>query len=392
MRVKTFRGRTMAETLEQVKQQFGRDAVILNTRTDADGGVLGIGGKPYVEITAAPESSPLPTRTRRGRIRDGSTATVGAEGAAKDLSPGSTQLSARLSESLLSEMGTLKAVVGDLVRETRRARAADIPGALHDTYARLVENAVAEEIAQQLVTRVRDSLREDQLHDASAVRRELASAVESMLPTAGPIVLASEPGPTIISLVGPTGVGKTTTIAKLAANFSLREGKKVGLITIDTYRIAAVEQLRTYAQIIDVPLEVVMRPAELQDAVTRMADRDVILIDTAGRSQRDTVKIQELHSFFEVVRPHEVHLVVSGTCGEAVLLDAVQRFSAVGIDRVILTKLDEAIGFGVILSCLQRANTRLSYVTTGQNVPDDIRIGEGKTLARLVLGSQVENA
>ena len=387
MKVKTFRGPTMAEALDQVKQQFGRDAVILNTRSDPGGRVLGLGGKPYVEITAAPESSDLPPRARRGKMAQGYEATVGAEGAAQDLSLGNANSSARLSESLLSEVESLKAVVGDLVRETRRAQAAHIPSALHDTYARLVENAVAEEIAQQLLLRVRDRLGDDRLHDAVAVRAELASAVESMVPTAGPIELSTVKGPTIISLVGPTGVGKTTTIAKLAANFSLREGKRVGLITIDTYRIAAVEQLRTYAQIIDVPLEVVMRPTELVDAVQRMSDRDVILIDTAGRSQRDTVKIQELRQFFDVVKPHEVHLVVSGTCGEAVMRDAVQRFSAVGIDRVILTKLDEAIGFGVILSCLQRVDARLSYVTTGQNVPDDIRLGEGKVLSRLVLGS-----
>jgi flagellar biosynthesis protein FlhF len=222
------------------------------------------------------------------------------------------------------------------------------------------------------------------------VRALLVRAVESMLPTAGPIRSARVGAPTTIALVGPTGVGKTTTIAKLAANLCLREHRKVGLITIDTYRIAAVEQLKTYAQIIDVPLEVVMAPNELADAVARLADKDVVLIDTSGRGQRDAAKMKELRTYFDVVKPDEVHLVLSGTCGREVLLEAVERFRPVGVDRVIFTKLDEAVGFGVMLSCLQKADARLSYVTTGQDVPDDIYVGRGKALARLVLGERME--
>jgi flagellar biosynthesis protein FlhF len=161
----------------------------------------------------------------------------------------------------------------------------------------------------------------------------------------------------------------------------------VGLITIDTYRIAAVEQLKTYARIIDVPLEVAVTPDELKDAVARLSDRDIILIDTAGRSQRDAIKVKELRSFFNAVRPDEVHLVLSSTGGERVLAETIERFQEIGVDRVIFTKLDEAIGFGVILTCLQKVDAKLSYVTTGQDVPDDIRIGEGKALAELILGN-----
>jgi flagellar biosynthesis protein FlhF len=192
----------------------------------------------------------------------------------------------------------------------------------------------------------------------------------------------------VIALIGPTGVGKTTTIAKLAANLCLREEQKVGLITIDTYRIAAVEQLKTYAVIIDVPLEVVFSPSQLEQAVRRMNDRDVILIDTAGRSQRDGERIKELRAYFGAVEPDEVHLVLAGTCGERVLTETIQQFRELGVNRVIFTKLDEAIGFGVILACIQKAEAKLSYVTTGQDVPDDIHVGEGGTLARWILGER----
>lgn len=375
----------MAETLGQVKRQFGRDAVILNTRTATEGGLLGIGGNPYVEIIAARRMSDLPKSLRRGKLESRSGVTGSAEGAARAVSPDPNVVSTRQSDVVLSEVRTLKALVSDLLRDTRRSRAPNVPEALFDTYQGLVENEVAEQIARQLVEQVHNSLSTRQLRDPQAVRAKLAALLESMLPTAGPIRCLPNGRPAMIAMVGPTGVGKTTTIAKLAANFCLRERRKVGLITIDTYRIAAVEQLKTYAQIIDIPLAVAASPDELQEAVARMADREIILIDTAGRSQRDEAKIRELHEFFRAVRPDEVHLVLSSVASEVVLSETIDHFRSLGIDRVVLTKLDEAIGFGVILSCLQRANAALSYVTTGQDVPDDIEVGKGRALAELIL-------
>jgi flagellar biosynthesis protein FlhF len=392
MKLKTFTGKTMAETLEQVKRQFGRSAVILSTRTVTKGGILGLGGSPYIEITAAKQLSDLPAPLRRGTLQTRLDHSERAEGAATPVSLAVKPATGHPPDTVLSELGALKTLVQDLVRETRRSQTSNLPGGLHETYLKLVENAVAEEIARQIVDRIRGELSADQLRDPQVVRAHLARQVESMLPTAGPIRLAQTGKPMMIALVGPTGVGKTTTVAKLAANFCLREKRKVGLITIDTYRIAAVEQLKTYAQIIDVPLEVAMSADQLEQAVARMADRDVIFIDTAGRSQRDHAKIKELAVFFEVVRPDEVHLVLAGTCGETVLLETIERFSGLGIDRVIFTKLDEAVGFGVMLACLQKAGARLSYVTTGQDVPDDIHVGEGKALAKLILGTRSRRA
>ncbi len=382
----------MAEVLGRVKRVFGRDAVILNTRTATKGGLLGVGGKPYVEITAAGRLSDLPDQLRRGMIAQKSGTTDRAEGAAPPMASSLKVGASEPSDALLSELGALKVLVNDLVRERRSSRAADWPEGLYETYLKLVENSVAEEIARELIDTVRAKLTDDQLGDSKAVRAQLADAVESMLPTAGPIRPVRIGQPTIIALIGPTGVGKTTTVAKLAANLCLREHRKVGMITIDTYRIAAVDQLKTYARIIEVPLEVVMYPRELKDAVGRMADLDVILIDTAGRSQRDAARIKELRGFFEVVRPDEVHLVLASTCSEAVLTETIRRFREVGVNRVIFTKLDEAIGFGVILGCVQKAEAWLSYVTTGQDVPDDIRVGKGQAMARLILGERFQHA
>lgn len=378
----------MATALEQVKKQFGRNAVILNTRTATDGGILGIGGRPYVEITAAPHTDHPEVKYRQKKLRNRL-----QDQSAKVDSPRRVPPTQQIENSqgpnvLVSELGELKSLVRQLVTESRHDRFQAPSHSASEFYRTLVANDVAEEIAQQLVDQVCCELPPGKLNDPKAVRARFAAAVEAMLPTAGAIRLGSGTKPKVVSLIGPTGVGKTTTIAKLAAQFSLREHRKVGLITIDTYRIAAVEQLRTYAEIIDLPLEVVMSPKEYKDAVARLSGCDIILVDTAGRSQRDTAKHSELIAFFQEVAPDEIHLVLSSTCSEAVLLETVHRFSTFGIDRIIFTKLDEAIGFGVILACLKKAKAKLSYITTGQCVPEDIRVGEGKALSRLILAKR----
>jgi flagellar biosynthesis protein FlhF len=187
-------------------------------------------------------------------------------------------------------------------------------------------------------------------------------------------------------LIGPTGVGKTTTIAKLAANFRLRDQHHVGLITVDTYRVAAVEQLRTYADIIDLPMEVVSTPREMRQAVERLAHLDLILLDTAGRSPRDNVQIQELKSLLAEAQPDETHLVLSSVTSTRALTKTAERFADVGADALVLTKLDEATGLGNLLPLLRSCRLPLSYVTNGQNVPDDIDQADCRKLAREVLG------
>jgi len=377
----------MAEALEQVKRQYGRGAVILSTRTVNRGSFLGFGGKTCVEITAARAMSDLPPPLRRGSVLRRSGSGGRASGVAPPMPPTSMAPDAAPdTHALASEVGALKSLVGDLVRETRRSRPSLVPGELYEHYQNLVENRVASEVAGQLIAELRRRLTPRQLQDPAAVRGQLSESLAAMLPAAGPIRVRDNGEPLVVALVGPTGVGKTTTLAKLAANLCLREGRKVGLVTLDTYRIAAVEQLKTYAQIIDVPLEIAASPQQLKKVVREMADREIILMDTAGRGQRDTTKINDLKAFFAEVKPSEVHLVLSATCGEGVLTQTIQRFSDLGVDRVIFTKLDEAVGFGVILNCLQRVNARMSYVTTGQDVPCDIEVGEGRAIAGLILG------
>jgi flagellar biosynthesis protein FlhF len=224
--------------------------------------------------------------------------------------------------------------------------------------------------------------------DEALVKAHLTRTLEEEIQVAGPI--QTQPGGRrVVALVGPTGVGKTTTIAKLAANFRLREKRNVGLITVDTYRIAAVEQLRTYADIIDLPMAVVSTPREMREAVTRMSDLELILMDTAGRSPRDDVKIQELRTMLVEAKADEVHLVLSAVGGASALKRTAEQFAPAGSTSLLLTKLDEATGLGNVLPLLRASNLPLSYVTDGQNVPDDIEPADKRRIVRMVLGMEV---
>jgi flagellar biosynthesis protein FlhF len=373
--LKTFRGTSMADALNQVKRHFGRTAVILTTRTVSRRGVLGLASKPYVEITAARDVTDLPDAVGQNRLP------------VIPPAPQGEASGTRANRAVLTELGAVKTMIGELVQETRRTRHPRVPAELFEHYRRLIESNVASEIAEDLISSVRSRLTDAQLADPGAVRAQLAWTIAGSLPPASPIQVLGHDRPFIVALIGPTGVGKTTTIAKLAANLCLRENRRVGLITLDSYRIAAVDQLKTYARIIDVPLEVALSPEQLSNAVAAMHDRDIVFLDTAGRSQRDRRKNKELQSFLAAVKPHETHLVLSAAADQRVLEEAIGKFKDIGFNRVIFTKLDEAIGFGVLLNCLQKVGAELSYITTGQDVPDDIRVAEHHFLTELVLGA-----
>lgn len=353
----------MKEVLAQVRKDLGGNAVILNTREVRGRRLFGLRSRELIEVTASSE-----------------------EPSAEILVPpvASPAIHAKLNDQL----GRLHAMVEDLSRQGRLDHLLpDLPSELVPTYASLLEADVPEILARRLVKHVADRIEPDEIHNPAAMADALRDAVESCLPIAPSISVV--PGVRkVVALVGPTGVGKTTTVAKLAANFKLVHGLKPGLVTVDTFRIAAVEQLRTYAEIIDLPLAVANAPGEMRKAIESLGDVDLVLIDTAGRSPRDEVKIRELADFLAEARPDEVHLVLSATSGERSLRSAVERFSVVQADRLILTKLDEAEGLGGVLAVIGQANRPVSYLTTGQAVPDDIEPADRSRLAALILGQE----
>lgn len=305
-----------------------------------------------------------------------------------------------LSEQVQAELAVIRRMVGQVLQSSAKSVggaggvAAGVPGlrmsdALLKHYTRLIENEVAQELADEIIAGVRDELTPPELADESTVRAAVLRRLETLLTVdqqvAAPPVKAADGRPLTIALIGPTGVGKTTTIAKLAAAYRLRHGKKVALITSDTYRIAAVDQLRTYANIIGVPLRVAHTPAEMQAAVEATRDADVVLIDTAGRSPGDMQRVGELRTFLQAAKPHQTHLVLSSVASEGALMRSAERFGDLKPNLVIFTKLDEAANLGVLVNVARRIDAKLSYVTTGQEVPDDIEPSKPERLARLVL-------
>jgi flagellar biosynthesis protein FlhF len=189
----------------------------------------------------------------------------------------------------------------------------------------------------------------------------------------------------VIAVVGPTGVGKTTTLAKLAAKFSLEQGKKVALVTADTYRIGAVEQLRTYARIMGVPLEIAISPEEVAAGVEKHQDKDVVLIDTVGRSQRSDEHLQELKAFVDAASPTETHLVIAASLAPEIQREAVEKFKMLSPTRLIITKLDESPNRGCVVNLPLSTGLGISCMTAGQNVPQDIDFADAGKMARTVL-------
>ena len=413
MEVKTYRAKTMQEALALVRQDLGPAAAVLHTRDVRGGGLLGwLPGSRHIEVTASNQvtvPSRLPSRMQREPVAAqrppadlkpidntpesfGGLASLGlAGGHARRTNPAESaaedEARQKFRAELRGQLTDLQSMVEDLCKRSQRSAAHDLPESLFRLYTDLIEAEVNEDVARDLVERVRTEASSAELADRALLGARLARMIEEEFRLAGPIRVA--PGERrIVALVGPTGVGKTTTIAKLAANYRLKEKRKVGLITVDTYRIAAVEQLRTYADIIELPMGVVSSPREMREAVASMTHLDLILMDTAGRSPRDEIKIQELKSLLNEAGADEVHLVVSSAGSAKSLSHTAQQFACVGTTAMILTKLDEATGLGHILPVVRACKLPLSYLTDGQNVPDDIRAADRGRLARIVLGME----
>jgi flagellar biosynthesis protein FlhF len=413
----------MAQALTLVKKEMGGDAVILHTRTYRTGGWLGMGAKNVVEITASNDVNVTPRKRTPPRLAGdaqrpapGSFKIPGSSkppGNAIQRTYGATTNTAVLEptepppappqssggggrgptdDQLAAELRQLRTMVQRVVKNAAPQTQQQMPDAMFEQYLALIEQEVAEDLAKDVVDQVRKKVN-DNFDDPRKVKDAVRDAIAQYIPTGTPQLdrVRGLGRPYTLALIGPTGVGKTTTVAKLAATFKLRDKLNVALVTIDTYRIAAVDQLRTYSQIIGVPLHVANTPLELKQAISRCAaaGAEVILIDTAGRSQRDDAKLDELRAFIEAADAHEVHLVLSSAAGEKVIMEAAGRFASIRADRIIFTKLDEAVSFGVLLNVVRRVGKTLSFITTGQEVPHQIERGEGRRVAEMILGGHL---
>lgn len=389
MTIRTYEGETMGEALAQVKSELGRDAVIVQTRSVRRGRWLGLfGGQCRWEIRACPAVEAEGASPAAGRYVSQAATPRGGCATKKVPAPMPAE---HAPEVQLPKVPPTSQAPGEMrqLREMVQALLdmhdgdSELPVALKHTRQQLIDAGVDAALAEGIAKHLARELTGEQLDDPDTLRERLIDALAERLAVVDDAAGAQEGTgrPRLEAFIGPTGVGKTTTIAKLAASYKLNQHKRVGLITIDTYRIAAVDQLKTYAEIIDVPLEVVVTAGELGQALAGMADCDVVLLDTAGRSQKDTLRLGELSAMLAAAKPTQTHLVVPATANWGCVANVLERFTPLGVDRLIVSKLDEAVSLGVIVNIASGASVPLSYVTTGQDVPADLVAADARQLA-----------
>ncbi|WP_017689168.1 flagellar biosynthesis protein FlhF [Paenibacillus sp. PAMC 26794] len=446
MRVKQYVVETMPEAMLQIRKDLGSDAVILSTKEIKVGGVMGMFRKKRIEVVAAVDKeknkqttkpvqnqfTPVPrafvpeayrqtarsfvaasdesatTNTADQSVQDQSTAAPsvfesrnigsnidsGSGSSSTDHKPrpqgadfsGSTTGpkptgSDLQQDKLMTELQDLKQMV---TRLSKQGTSADpVPEELHTIRERLTEQEVWPEVWEYWFDSIQAKWSEDGLKEQDVeqvVKLEVMHFLEQRIEEG---IL---PTTRIVYVAGPTGVGKTTTIAKLAAEQMFKKQRKVGFITSDTYRISAVEQLRTYASILNVPLEVVQSPGDTQRAISRLENCDLIFMDTAGRNYRNELLVSELQSLLAPVENSETFLVMSMTSKSADMVQITEHFSKYGLDKVIFTKMDETGSCGPLFNLLHRFPLKLAYVANGQNVPDDLLEPDADSLSKQLLG------
>ncbi|MGB9820913.1 MAG: flagellar biosynthesis protein FlhF [Pseudothermotoga sp.] len=358
MKVKKYTVSDIREALEQIKRDLGEDAVILSTRSIRKGGFLGIGAKRYLEVTAVCEDKSNQSRIENNEVYKFQELLVKNKEKRQE-----------------EEIRELKQMIQEMKSMLSFGRQSDLPQNIQKLLKALQAHDVDPIVTSRIIEYIRISYGDIVIDDA--FRQKLAEYVMPFMRTEVPTL------DKVVLLVGPTGVGKTTTLAKLAARLKLAEKKQIAILTLDTYRIAATEQLKTYATIMDIPLRVAYTPREARLELDAMHDFDTILIDTAGRSQNNDIQMSELKALAETISPQICFLVASMNCKYSDFKDIMNRFAVAKYTHVILTKMDETKSYGHIVNVPQISNAPIAFITNGQRVPEDIMEANVRELAYL---------
>ena len=369
-------GRTIAEAGKTVTEP-GR-TVAESGRTVAEAGTGAAGpGKA--------ETGPGKTETEAGKVQAGQIQ-------AGQVQAGQVQASQDQSRFLQEELGAMRQMLEKMNKQMEglSEEKSGWPQPLQKWADFLENRGINQNLVNLLIRHVQQTLQPEEWSNNQRVFSRLEANVRQICGQIG-LIQPGLNGPRVVALIGATGVGKTTTIGKLAAGFSIADKRRVALITVDTYRVAAVEQLKTFGEIIGVPVKVVMNPAGLREAIDSFADRELIFIDTAGRSPYHDLHMADLRTFLEHARPDFTMLVLSATTQYSDQLKVYRRFEPL-TTHLIFTKLDETGSAGAILNILGQTTLPTAYLSNGQSVPDDIEAATPNRLARYVLGTEMPHA
>lgn len=406
MIIKKFQGKTEEEATVLARKELGSTAVIMNVRTVKSKGIKAFFKKPVVEVTAALEDEPdrssykpiLPAATVRRTVQSAreeiekekeQEREVKYEEPAMPSRAVKTEQKESLEEklesihSLIEQQLSREVTDGDFDEDTDEQM-----GFFKLIYNTLIDNEVDEKYANEII----DELGKIKKTGAG-IDVFLANIYQKMILQFGQpsIVTPAAEGAKLVFFIGPTGVGKTTTIAKIASKLSVDDKKKVALLTTDTYRIAAAEQLRTYANILDAPFRVIYTEDEVKDALDEFKDHDYILVDTAGHSHHNEAQKSAMKQFLHCVDgviEKEVYLVVSATTKYRDLLSIADAYSEMTDYKLIFTKLDETTTLGNLFNLRKHTGAQMSYITCGQNVPDDIEQFSPQNTVKQLLGGR----
>lgn len=378
MKIKRYFGNTTQEAMAKLKKELGSDAVILHTRKIKREGILGFLKKPLVEIVAAIEEPEKTTAKPKTSI---SKEPLVPKVEMKDI----FQMKNEMHSSMVNdEVKRLRETVEHLVYNIESNGDIKLPDELKPMHKVLVDNGVEAVVATKLM---QELIQEQKKLDYNYDSREMMTKILSKyLGKVSPISLDGKQK--IVFFIGPTGVGKTTTLAKIAAQYALVNKNKIGLITADTYRVAAVEQLKTYSEILNIPLKIIYEGHEIVDAIKDYYDKELILVDTAGRNHNSKDKIIELTEMLAHVSNPEIFLVLSSTTNYNAIVKIIEKYSEINDFKLIFTKLDESENIGVVLSTKYNFDNELSYVTTGQSVPEDIQLVNIEEVVKTLLKEQ----
>ena len=392
MKIRRYMGKNTQEAILKVKMDLGNDALILNTRKVRQKGLFKIFLKPMFEVLAAVDEYSSSSREKDAQRREDKIQTPAIENSEKAIAAESQEKINTLENKVMG-METLLQKIYEQMQSTDRKsdtnnhveKPQEYSGVLQLFYNNLVKSEVEVDLARKIIDSVASKVGvPSSVNDAASV---LYNTISGMLGKPETLKLREDGKPTVVILVGPTGVGKTTTLAKIAANYLLNYKKTVGLITADTFRIAAVEQLKTYAEILGIPVSVIYSSNEITDAINLYNDRDIILIDTAGRSHRNKSQFEELKALVSISNADDIYLVLSATTSNRNCREIISNYGFLKNFKLIFTKIDEAPVAGIILNIRSITGKSLSYITTGQSVPDDIEVANTDRLTKNLLGS-----